>query len=172
MSQMNVILKEKVENLGAEADVVKVKRGFALNYLIPTNRAYEATKGNLRHIEALTKARAEREANELEAATKLASRLNKQRLKFELATGQGGKAFGSVTTKDIHDSLHETDRQFRDIERRQIELKKPIKNTGEFEVGIKLHPDVSAVLKLKVSAKEIAPEQEETAEEEAPQENP
>ena len=157
MSQMNVILKEKVENLGAEADVVKVKRGFALNHLIPTNKAYEATKGNLRHIEALKKSRAEREANELESATKLASRLNKQRLKFELATGQSGKAFGSVTVKDILDSLHETDRQFRDIERRQIELGKPIKNTGEFEVGVKLHADVSAVLKLKVSAKEAAP---------------
>ena len=158
MSQINVILKEKVVNLGAEADVVKVKRGFALNYLIPKNKAYEATDGNLRHIEALTKARAEREANELGSATKLAGRLNKQRLKFELATGQGGKAFGSVTVKDIHESLHQTDRQFREIERRQIELKKPIKNTGDFEVGIKLHQDVSAVLKIKVSAKEASTE--------------
>ena len=164
MPQMNVILKEKVRNLGAEADVVKVKRGFALNYLIPNNKAYEATRGNLRHIEALTKARAEREANELESATKLAGRLNKQRLKLELATGQGGKAFGSVTVKDIHESLQQTDRQFREIERRQIELKKPIKNTGDFEVNIKLHQDVSAVLKLKVSAKDVAPAEDEAPE--------
>jgi large subunit ribosomal protein L9 len=166
MSQINVILKEKVENLGAEADLVKVKRGFALNYLIPKDKAYEATRGNLRHIEALKKSRAVREANELESATKLAGRLNKQRLKFELATGQGGKAFGSVTAKDIHDSLHQTDRQFRDIERRQIELKKPIKNTGDFEVGIKLHSEVSAVLKLKVSAKETSSSEEDSAGEE------
>lgn len=158
MSQINVILKEKVENLGAEADVVKVKRGFALNYLIPKNKAYEATQGNLRHIESLQKTRAIREADELEGATKLASRLNKQRLKFQLKTGQGGKAFGSVTVKDIHESLQETDRQFREIERRQIELKKPIKQTGDFDVPIKLHAEVTAILKLKISAKDTSHE--------------
>jgi large subunit ribosomal protein L9 len=162
MSQINVILKEKVENLGAEADVVKVKRGFALNFLIPQNKAYEATKANLRHIEALTKSRALRESNELESANKLANRLNKQRLKFELATGQGGKAFGSITVKDITTALADTDRQFRDIERRQIQLAKPIKSTGDFEVAVKLHAEVTATLKLKVSAKaaEVSEEQD------------
>ena len=152
MSQIEVILKQKVENLGAEADVIKVKRGYALNHLIPVGKAYEATMGNLKHIEALKKARALREANEIESATKLANRLNKQRLKFELATGQGGKAFGSVTSKDIQDSLAETDRQFRDIDRKQIMLKKPIKRTGDFEVEVKIHQDINATLKIKVSA--------------------
>ena len=79
MSQIEVILKQQVENLGAEADVIKVKRGYALNFLIPTGKAYEATSGNLKHIDALKKARALREANEIEAATKLANRQNKQR---------------------------------------------------------------------------------------------
>ena len=152
MSQIEVILKEKVENLGAEADVIKVKRGYALNFLIPNGKAYEATTGNLKHIESLKKSRALREANEIEAATKLANRLNKQRLKFELATGQGGKAFGSITAKDIQDSLAETDRQFRDIDRKQIQLNKPIKRTGDFEVEVKIHQDINATLKLKVSA--------------------
>ncbi|MAP16526.1 MAG: 50S ribosomal protein L9 [Verrucomicrobiota bacterium] len=152
MSQIEVILKQQVENLGAEADVIKVKRGYALNFLIPTGKAYEATTGNLKHIDALKKARALREANEIEAATKLANRLNKQRLKFELATGQGGKAFGSVTAKDIQDSLAETDRQFRDIDRKQIQLKKPIKRTGDFEVEVKIHQDINATLKIKISA--------------------
>ena len=152
MSQIEVILKQKVENLGAEADVIKVKRGYALNYLIPEGKAYEATQGNLKQIEALKKARALREADEIESATKLANRLNKQRLKFELATGQGGKAFGSVTSKDIQDSLAETDRQFRDIDRKQIILKKPIKRTGDFEVEVKIHQDINATLKIKVSA--------------------
>ena len=154
MSQIEVILKQQVENLGAEADVIKVKRGYALNFLIPTGKAYEATSGNLKHIDALKKARALREANEIEAATKLANRLNKQRLKFELATGQGGKAFGSVTAKDIQDSLAETDRQFRDIDRKQIQLKKPIKRTGDFEVEVKIHQDINATLKIKISAAE------------------
>ena len=152
MSQIEVILKQQVENLGAEADVIKVKRGYALNFLIPTGKAYEATTGNLKHIDALKKARALREANEIEAATKLANRLNKQRLKFELATGQGGKAFGSVTAKDIQDSLAETDRQFRDIDRKQIQLKKPIKRTGDFEVEVKIHQDINATLKIKILA--------------------
>ena len=152
MSQIEVILKQQVENLGAEADVIKVKRGYALNFLIPTGKAYEATSGNLKHIDALKKARALREANEIEAATKLANRLNKQRLKFELATGQAGKAFGSVTAKDIQDSLAETDRQFRDIDRKQIQLKKPIKRTGDFEVDVKIHQDINATLKIKISA--------------------
>ena len=155
MSQIEVILKQKVENLGAEADVIKVKRGYALNFLIPNGKAYEATTGNLKHIESLKKARALREANEIEAATKLANRLNKQRLKFELATGQGGKAFGSITAKDIQDSLAETDRQFRDIDRKQIQLNKPIKRTGDFEVEVKIHQDINATLKLKVSAATI-----------------
>lgn len=166
MSQINVILKEKIENLGAEADVVKVRRGFALNFLVPQGKAYEATKANLRHIEALTKSRALRETTELETATKLANRLNKQRLKFELATGQGGKAFGSITVKDIETALAETDRQFRDVERRQIQLAKPIKSTGEFEVDVKLHPDVTATLKLRVSAKATETPEEGGEEEE------
>lgn len=156
MSQVEVILKQKVENLGAEADVVKVRRGFAQNFLIPTGKAYEATKGNLRHLESLKQSRAIREADELEAANKLANRLNKQRLKFELATGQGGKAFGSITVKDIQEELANTDRQFRDIDKRLFSLKKPIKSTGDHEVEIKLHPEVVAVLKLNVAAKEVA----------------
>ena len=150
MSQIEVILKQQVENLGAEADVIKVKRGYALNFLIPTGKAYEATTGNLKHIDALKKARALREANEIEAATKLANRLNKQRLKFELATGQGGKAFGSVTAKDIQDSLAETDRQFRDIDRKQIQLKKPIKRTGVLRLRLKFTKILTQHSKLNI----------------------
>ena len=164
MPQIDVILKEKVDNLGAEADVIKVKRGYALNYLIPKGKAFEATPGNLKQIEGLKQARAIREANELESANKLANRLNKQRLKFELATGQGGKAFGSVSAKDIQTSLAETDRQFRDIDRKQIILKKPIKNTGDFDVEIKIHPEVEATLKIRVNA--IVTEQPNTETEE------
>ncbi len=152
MSQIEVILKQKVDNLGAEADVVKV--------LVPQGKAYEATRGNLRHIEGLKRSRAIREANELEAANKLANRLNKQRLKFELLIGEGGKSFGSITAKDIQENLANTDRQFRDIDRRQIQLAKPIKSTGDFEAEIKLHPEVTAVLKLKVSAKVEETEEE------------
>jgi large subunit ribosomal protein L9 len=152
MATVDVILREKILNLGAEADVVKVKRGYASNFLIPTGKAFEATKGNLRNIESLKAARAKREADEMSTALTLASRLNKQRIKLELATGQGGKAFGSITTMDIHRALEEADKKFGNIDRHVIELEKPIKHTGDFEIPIKLHPDVTAILKVKVTA--------------------
>ncbi len=152
MATVDVILREKIQNLGAEADVVKVKRGYASNFLIPTGKAFEATKGNLRNIESLKASRAKREAEEMSSALTLASRLNKQRIKLELATGQGGKAFGSITTMDIHRALEEADKKFGNIDRHAIELEKPIKHTGDFEIPIRLHSEVTAILKVKVTA--------------------
>ncbi len=153
MATVEVILRQKIHGLGAEADVVKVKRGFAQNFLIPQSKAFEATKGNLRHIENLQAIRAEREAKELEDATLISSRLKKHRIKLDLAIGQGGKAFGSVTTQDIHDAISAADKKFATIDRHKIQLAKPIKNTGEFEIPVKLHPDVETVIRLTVNAK-------------------
>ena len=167
MSAVEVILKEKVEGLGAEADVVKVKRGYANNFLIPSGLAYEATMGNLRHREALNQKRALREAEEMQLAEKKAGRIKKARLKLELATGQGGKAFGSITTMDISAAMAEFDKKLADIDRHNILLDKPIKSTGDFEIMVKLHADLTVPLKVKVSAK-AAEEgaQEETSSEE------
>ena len=161
MSAVEVILKEKVEGLGAEADIVKVKRGFANNYLIPTGRAFEATKGNLRHREALNQKRALREAEELQLAEKKAGRIKKARLKLELATGQGGKAFGSITTIDLQAAMAAFDKKLADIDRHNILLDKPIKSTGDFEVMVKLHQDITVPLKVKVSAVAASPTDEE-----------
>ena len=159
MPAVEVILKEKVEGLGAEADVVRVKRGYANNYLVPTGRAFEATKGNLRHRDALNQKRALREAEELQLAEKKAGRIKKARLKLELATGQGGKAFGSITTMDLSAAMAAFDKKLADIDRHNILLDKPIKSTGDFEVMVKLHPDLTVPLKVKVSAK-VAEEEE------------
>jgi len=153
MSAIEVILKEKVDGLGSEADVVQVKRGFALNYLIPTGKAYEATKGNLRHRDALNQKRAMREAEELQKAEKKAGRIKKARIKLELATGQGGKAFGSITTIDLQAAMAGFDKKLAEIDRHDILLDKPIKTTGDFEIMVKLHPDITVPLKVKVSAK-------------------
>lgn len=150
MATVDVILKEKIEGLGAEADVVKVKRGFARNFLLPQGRAYEATKGNLRHVEQLKEARARREAEELADAENAATKLKKLRLSTELAIGQGGKAFGSVTTADIADLINEKSKL--DIDRHQIDLDKPIKTTGSFDIPIKLHPDVDSSVTVRVVA--------------------
>lgn len=165
MANIQVILKEQIKGLGAEADVVGVKRGFARNFLLPTGKAYEATKGNLRHVENLKAIRAEREAKELGEAEKTASKLRKLKLKLTLATGQGGKAFGSITTIDIAKAVAESIAKV-ELDRHQIQLERPIKNTGSFEVPVKLHADVECFLKLTVVSAEEGEKSEEGAAEE------
>lgn len=105
MANAQVILKEKIEGLGAEADVVKVRAGYARNFLVPQGKAYEATRANLRHVEALKSSRARRETEEIAAFQEIATKISKLKPKFTLSTGQGGKAFGSVTNMDIHKEL-------------------------------------------------------------------
>ena len=164
MANVQVILKEKIKGLGAEADVVNVKRGFARNFLVPQGKAYEATAGNLRQVANLKAVRAEREAKELQEAEKVASKLKKLKLKLTLQTGQGGKAFGSITTIDIAKAVLESNAKV-ELDRHQIELDKPIKNTGSFEVPVKLHPDVSCFLKVTVVAEGSAEESVGSSEE-------
>lgn len=162
MATVDVILKEKIEGLGAEADVVQVKRGFARNYLVPQGRAFEATKGNLRHVAQLKETRARREAEELADAENAATKLKKLRLSTELAIGQGGKAFGSVTTADIAELINEKSKL--DIDRHQIDLAKPIKTTGSFDIPIKLHADVDASITVRVIAADEAGKSTEESE--------
>jgi large subunit ribosomal protein L9 len=157
MANAQVILKEKIEGLGAEADVVKVRAGYARNFLIPQGKAFEANRGNLRHLEALKAERARREGEELLAAQELATRISKLKPKFTLSTGQGGKAFGSVTNIDIHKELEAAGIV---IDRHSIELDKPVKKSGKTEVSIKLHPQVSATLTISVDAGETAAEED------------
>lgn len=153
MATTEIILREKVENVGSEADVVTVKAGFARNYLIPQGKAYEATKGNLRHLEALAASRVKREADELASATTVSNRINKARPKFKLEIGQGGKAFGSVTSMDIHQKLLDAGIT---IDRHAIKLDKPIKTTGRTDVEIRLLANVTATLRVMVEADEEA----------------
>jgi large subunit ribosomal protein L9 len=150
MADTQIILKENVPGLGAEADVVKVRKGFARNHLIPSGKAYEVTPSNLKRLNLLKAKRAEREARELNEAEEFARKIGKLKLEFTLETGETGKAFGSVTSKDIEDKL------LADfgitIDRHKIDLERPIKETGDKEVPIKLHHDVSAILKLEVKS--------------------
>lgn len=149
MANAQVILKEKIEGLGAEADVVKVRAGYARNFLIPQGKAFEASRSNLRHVEALKVERARREAEELVAFQELATKISKLKPKFVLSTGQGGKAFGSVTNMDIHKELEAAGIV---IDRHAIELEKPIKKSGKSEVSVRLHPQVIATLVISVDA--------------------
>lgn len=151
MAQTEVILREKIENLGVEADVVKVKAGFARNFLIPHGKAYEATKGNLRQIESLQAARTKREADELIIAQDLAGKIARLKPKFTLDVGKNGKAFGSVTSIDIHKALED---KGISIDRHAIQLDKPIKSTGKTDVDVKLHADVTTSVTVTVQASE------------------
>ncbi len=151
MAHTQVILKEKIINLGAEGDLVKVRAGFARNFLLPQGKAFAATKSNLTQLESLKKIRAERETKELEEAEKTAVKLRRLKLKLTLATGQGGKAFGSITAMDIQKAVAESSAKV-DLEKHQIELDKPIKSTGSFDIPVKLHNDIECVIKLVVSA--------------------
>src|ERR671924_35002 len=101
MPSTQLVLTENVPGLGAEADVVKVRRGYARNYLLPRGKAYEVTAASLRELENLKKKRAEREARELNEAEELSRRIGKLRVTFSLETGETGKAFGSITAQDI-----------------------------------------------------------------------
>src|ERR1041385_340364 len=156
MPTTEVILTDNVPGLGAEADVVKVRRGYARNYLLPHGKAYEVTPAALRQLDNLKKKRAEREARELNESEELARKIGKAHLVFTLATGEAGKAFGSVTAQDIANRMkHELG---IDIDRHKIVLERPIKDTGEHEVSIKLHHDVTAQFRFDVKSAERSEE--------------
>jgi large subunit ribosomal protein L9 len=150
MPSTQLILTENVPGLGAEADVVKVRRGYARNYLLPRGKAYEVTPASLRELENLKKKRAEREARELNEAEELSRRIGKLRITFSLETGESGKAFGSITAQDIVNRLK--NELGHEIDRHKIALDHPIKTTGEHEVPIKLHHDVTAQLNFQVKS--------------------
>ena len=153
MSTTEVILTEKIANLGFEADVVKVKRGYARNFLVPRGMALEVTPATLKRLNLLKAKRAEREAKELNESEDLARKINKLKITVELETGATGKAFGSITAADLAERLKKELGGSIEIDRHKIHLEKPIKETGEHEVQIKLHADVVAKLTVNVKAK-------------------
>src|SRR5262249_21872025 len=167
MALTKLILTENLPGLGAEADVVKVRRGYARNYLLPRGKAYEVTAGALRQLDALKQKRAEREARELNEAEELARRIAKARLVFTLETGETGKAFGSVTAQDIVNRLK--NELGAEIDRHKVLLERPIKDTGEHEVAIRLHHDVTAQLVFQVKSAEEPKAEAESAANEDPE---
>jgi large subunit ribosomal protein L9 len=150
MATSEVILIENIPGLGAEADVVKVKAGYARNFLIPQGKAYEVTPASLKKINLLKAKRAEREARELNEAEDIARKINKLSLAMVLETGESGKAFGSITAKDLADKINAE--LGVEIDRHRITLERPIKDTGAHEIPIKLHHDVTATLHVNVKS--------------------
>lgn len=144
---MEVILRQAIENLGKPGDVVKVKNGYARNFLLPRALAYEATAGNLKRIQQ-ERDRLEAAENERrDAAQVLASRLEQVSLTFAARVGEEGKLFGSVTAADIAQQLEQ---QGHHVEKRQIDLHEPIKALGVYRVPIRLHADVKPEVRVWV----------------------
>ena len=144
---MKVILRKNFDQLGKVGDVLTVKDGYARNYLIPRQIAYQASKGNILALEEEKKQIVKKEAKELEAAQKFASDLEKISITIPVKVGEEDKIFGTVTNQMIADSLKE---KGFDIEKRKIEITEPIKSLGIYTVSIKLHPSVSATVKTWV----------------------
>jgi large subunit ribosomal protein L9 len=146
---MKVILKENIETLGQIGDVVKVAPGYARNYLLPKGLAIEATERNAKAMEHAKRQLAYKKNKTLEAAKLLANKLQELAIKLVHQAGEEGKLFGAVTNMEIANFLK--DKGF-EIDRKKIVLAEPIKQTGEYTVNVKIHPEVVAALKVTVSA--------------------
>ncbi len=147
MSHKQVLLREDIDNLGARGEIVRVKAGYARNYLLPRNLAVEATVNNVRQIEGERAALAKREAKDRSSAELQAGALRGLKLKFERRVGEAGVLYGSVTSMDI---AHELKEQGYEIDRRRIVLREPIKRFGSYEVPVRLHRDVTVQLPVSV----------------------
>lgn len=144
---MEIILRQAVENLGKPGDVVKVKAGYARNYLLPHGFAYEATPGNLKRIQQ-ERDRLDAAENERRGAAQgVAEKLEQVSLTFSARVGEEGKLFGSVTAADIAQQLEAQGFHF---EKRQIDLHEPIKALGVYRVPIRLHADVKPEVRVWV----------------------
>ncbi len=146
---MEMILREDVKSLGKAGDMVRVKPGYGRNYLLPNGLAYEATEGNKKRIAAETKARAVRNDADRAAAQAQADKLAGTELTLTGNAGEEGKLFGSITTSDIAEAL---DAKGFAVDKRRIELDHPIKTIGEHTVGIRLHAEVRAEVRIHVVA--------------------
>lgn len=144
---MDVLLLQQVERVGSEGTVVKVKPGFARNFLFPRGLAVVATPENLRQVEDRKRVAEHKAKRVREGVEQLKRKLESRSLTLKLNLGEGDKAFGSVSAHDIADALGQ---EGLPIEKQQIGLSEPIKTLGIYEVPIKLHPEVTATLKLWV----------------------
>jgi large subunit ribosomal protein L9 len=149
-TQIKVLLKNDVPSLGTGGEVVRVRPGFARNFLLPRGLAVPATAGNLARVEDLKRQVASQAKQELEQANAAAAQINAASVTIARAVGEEGKMYGSVTTKDIEDAFTAAGVK---LDRKKIVLAEPIKTIGSFEVPIKLHGSVTATLKVNVTKK-------------------
>jgi large subunit ribosomal protein L9 len=146
---IEVILREDVNSLGKAGELVRVKPGYARNFLLPQGLAFEATEGNKKRIAAETRARGARNQAERAEAERFAGALGAVTLTLTGKAGEEGKLFGSITVQDIADALAA---QGHEVDRRRVELEHPIKTLGHHTVAVRLHPEVRAEVRVSVVA--------------------
>ncbi len=144
---MEVVLKEDIENLGHMGDVVKVKDGYARNYLLPRGLVVLADKKSLKALEHEQRMIAQRRGRLTKEAQGISETLSRVSLEFAVKVGEEGRLFGSVTNMDIEKALKE---KGYEVDRRRIILEAPIKAVGDYEVLIRLRPEVTPSIKVKV----------------------
>ena len=145
---MEVILTADVKGHGKKGDIVKVSDGYARNFILPKKLGLEATPKNLNDLKLQKAAEAKRAQELLEEAQALAASIAEKSITLRVKTGEGGRTFGSVSTKEIAQALR--DQLSLEIDKKKLVLAEPLKSLGTFTVPVKLHPKVTAELKVKV----------------------
>ncbi len=163
MAHTKVLLREDVDDLGARGEIVRVRAGYARNYLLPRNLAVEATAGNVKGIESERAALLKKEAKERSTAEGQAQQIGALQLEFKRKAGEQGALYGSVTSMDVAEALRE---RGYEIERHRIHMREPLKRVGEYTVPVRLHREVTIDLKVRVAPEgevivgHLSPEQE------------
>lgn len=163
MAHTKVLLREDVDDLGARGEIVRVRAGYARNYLLPRNLAVEATAGNVKGIEAERAALLKKEAKERATAEAQSQQMSSLELEFRRKAGEQGALYGSVTSMDLAEALRE---RGYEIDRHRIHLREPLKRVGDYTVPVRLHREVTIDLKVRVAPEgevivgHLSPEQE------------
>lgn len=163
MAHTKILLREDVDDLGARGEIVRVRSGYARNYLLPRKLAVQATAGNVKQIERERAVLLKKEAGERATADAQSEQMRSLVLNFERKSGEQGALYGSVTSMDIAEALKE---KGYEIDRHRIHLREPLKRTGDFIVPLRLHREVTVDLQVKVSPEgqvivgHMTPEQE------------
>ena len=145
---MQVILLEDVKTLGKKGEIVKVSDGYAKNFVIPKKLGVEATQKNLSELKNQQKRDAIVAKQQLEEAQAFGEKIGKETIQLTMKAGEGGRVFGSVSTKEI---VTAAKAQFGfDIDKKKLQMPEPIKSFGTYEIPVKLHPQVTTVLKVSV----------------------
>ena len=148
MAHTKILLREDVDDLGARGEIVRVKAGYARNYLLPRKLAVEANAGNVKQIERERELLLKKAANERATADAQADQMRSLVLTFERKAGEQGALYGSVTSMDIAEALKE---RGYDVDRHRLHLREPLKRIGDFKVPLRLHRDVTVDVQVKVA---------------------